>query len=151
MFFFCKIFVSLKLNLIEQVKQFYLLTITLNLSTTSPEPKQKKKRSKRQTRIKKNIVIFDELGRKKILILIQEESAQEKGTRKRLFCLFLVPNRGLRRPTIPPKRKKSFYCSRLCLGFDSLLLHEIEMRNSRHLVSKKDLGNKKRISKIDHR
>jgi len=81
MFFFCKIFVSLKLNLIEQVKQFYLLTITINLSTTSPEPKQKKKRSKRQTRIKKNIVIFDELGRKNILILIQEqeESAQEKG------------------------------------------------------------------------
>ncbi len=79
LFFFCKISVSLKLNLIEQVKQFYLLTI--NLSTTSPEPKQKKKRSKRQTRIKKNIVIFDELGRKNILILIQEqeESAQEKG------------------------------------------------------------------------
>ena len=79
MFFFCKISLSLKLNLIEQVKQFYLLTI--NLSTTSPEPKQKKKRSKRQTRIKKNIVIFDELGRKNILILIQEqeESAQEKG------------------------------------------------------------------------
>ena len=79
LFFICKISVSLKLNLIEQVKQFYLLTI--NLSTTSPEPKQKKKRSKRQTRIKKNIVIFDELGRKNILILIQEqeESAQEKG------------------------------------------------------------------------
>ena len=54
MFFFCKISVSLKLNLIEQVKQFYLLTITINLSTTSPETKQKKKRSKRQTRIKKN-------------------------------------------------------------------------------------------------
>lgn len=85
MFFFCKISVSLKLNLIEQVKQFYLLTITRNLSTTSPEPKQKKKRSKRQTRIKKNIVIFDELGRKKILILIQEESAQEKA----IFAFFL--------------------------------------------------------------
>ena len=71
----------MKLNLIKQAKQFYLLTITRNLSTTSPEPKQKKKRSKRQTRIKKNIVIFDELGRKNILILIQEqeESAQEKG------------------------------------------------------------------------
>lgn len=69
MFFFCKISVSLKLNLIEQVKQFYLLTITINLSTTLPETKQKKKRSKRQTRIKKNIVIFDELGRKNILFL----------------------------------------------------------------------------------
>lgn len=83
-FFFCKISVSLKLNLIEQVKQFYLLTI--NLSTTSPEPKQKKKRSKRQTRIKKNIVIFDELGRKNILILIQEESAQEKGKTAFFLC-----------------------------------------------------------------
>jgi hypothetical protein len=72
------------LNLIEQVKQFYLLTI--NLSTTSPEPKQKKKRSKRQTRIKKNIVIFDELGRKNILILIQEESAQEKGKNAFFLC-----------------------------------------------------------------
>ena len=74
----------MKLNLIEQVKQFYLLTI--NLSTTSPEPKQKKKRSKRQTRIKKNIVIFDELGRKNILILIQEESAQEKGKNAFFLC-----------------------------------------------------------------
>lgn len=86
MFFFCKIFVSLKLNLIEQVKQFYLLTITINLSTTSPEPKQKKKRSKRQTRIKKNIVIFDELGSKNILILIQEESAQEKSKKAFFLC-----------------------------------------------------------------
>ena len=85
-FFFCKISVSLKLNLIEQVKQFYLLTITRNLSTTSPEPKQKKKRSKRQTRIKKNIVIFDELGSKNILILIQEESAQEKGKKSFFLC-----------------------------------------------------------------
>lgn len=85
MFFFCKISVSLKLNLIKQVKQFYLLTIPINLSTTSPEPKQKKKRFKRQTRIKKNIVIFDELGSKNILILIQEESAQEKG----FFAFFL--------------------------------------------------------------
>jgi len=56
------------------------------LSTTSPEPKQKKKRSKRQTRIKKNIVIFNELGRKNILILIQKESAQEKG--KKAFLPF---------------------------------------------------------------
>ena len=78
----------MKLNLIEQVKQFYLLTITINLSTTSPEPKQKKKRSKRQTRIKKNIVIFDELGRKNILILIQEqeESAQEKSKKAFFLC-----------------------------------------------------------------
>jgi hypothetical protein len=33
--FFCEISTSLKLNLIEQVKQFYFLTITINLSTTS--------------------------------------------------------------------------------------------------------------------
>ena len=76
----------MNLNLIEQVKQFYLLTI--NLSTTSPEPKQKKNRSKRQTRIKKNIVIFDELGSKNILILIQEEeeSAQEKSKKAFFLC-----------------------------------------------------------------
>jgi len=82
-FFFCKISVSLKLNLIEQVKQFYLLTIIINLSTTSPEPK--KKRSKRQTRIKKNIVIFDELGIKNILILIQEEKNRHKKNAKAFF------------------------------------------------------------------
>ena len=78
----------MKLNLIKQVKQFYLLTIPINLSTTSPEPKQKKKRFKRQTRIKKNIVIFDELGSKNILILIQEEeeSAQEKSKKAFFLC-----------------------------------------------------------------
>jgi hypothetical protein len=60
-----------------------------------------------------------------------------------IFCLFLVPNRGLRRPAIPPKRKKFFYCSLICLRLDSLILHEIEIKNSTHLLSKKDLVNKK--------
>lgn len=85
MFFFCKISVSLKLNLIEQVKQFYLLTITINLSTTLPETKQKKKRSKRQTRIKKNIVIFDELGRKNILFLFWYKKNRHKKKEKMPF------------------------------------------------------------------
>jgi hypothetical protein len=41
-------------------------------------------------------------------------------TRKGFFNFVMMPKRGLRRPAIPLKRKKFFYCSRLCLGFDSL-------------------------------